>query len=134
MVRGAEDPIWDTEIMVRLSGVGARQIEGSGSSWYPRTRVGQSCRSRLRFAGTVGWWESKHMTVSDVREIVQSARVNPRLYSFDSERHEALCLLAFGQSWKVFISERGNRHEEQTFSSEDAACVCFLKRIFFLLP
>lgn len=74
------------------------------------------------------------MTVSDVREIVESARVDPRLYSFDAERHEALCLLAFGQSWKVFLSERGQRHEEQTFSSEDDACVYFLKRIFQLQP
>lgn len=72
------------------------------------------------------------MTVSDVREIVQSARVDPQLYSFDSERHEALCLLAFGLDWKVFLSERGQRHEEHTFSNEDAGCVYFLKRIFQL--
>jgi len=54
------------------------------------------------------------------------------LYSFESERHESLCLLAFGQTWKVFISERGARVEEQDFDSEDAACVYFLKRIFQL--
>jgi len=74
------------------------------------------------------------MMVNDVREIVQSAQVDPRLYSFDSERHEALCLLAFGQTWKVFLSERAQRHEERTFSSEDDACVYFLKRIFQLQP
>ena len=49
------------------------------------------------------------MRVSDVREIVQSARVDAQLYSFESERHEALCLLAFGETWKVFLSERGER-------------------------
>ena len=74
------------------------------------------------------------MTVIDVREIVQSAQVDPRLYSFESERHEALCLLAFGQDWKVFLSERGQRHEERTFANEDDACVYFLKRIFQLRP
>jgi hypothetical protein len=73
------------------------------------------------------------VTVSDVREIVQSARVDPMLYSFDGERHEALCLLAFGQDWKV-LSERGKRHEERTFANEDDACVYFLKRIFQLQP
>jgi hypothetical protein len=49
------------------------------------------------------------MRVSDVREIVESAQVDPQRYSFDSEQHESLCLLAFGQTWKVFISERGQR-------------------------
>jgi hypothetical protein len=34
----------------------------------------------------------------------------------------------FGQTWHVFLSERGQRHEERTFESEDAACVYFLKR------
>ncbi len=57
---------------------------------------------------------------------------NSTLYSFESEAHESLCLLAFGQEWKVFLSERGQRHEEQTFSNEDEACVYFLKRIFQL--
>jgi len=60
--------------------------------------------------------------------------VDHRLYSFESERHEALCLLAFGETWKVFLSERGQRHEEHSFSSEDDACVYFLKRIFQLQP
>jgi len=72
------------------------------------------------------------MKVSDVREIVEAAHVDPLRYSFESEQHESLCLLAFGQTWKVFLSERGNRYEEQTFPSEDEACVYFLKRIFKL--
>ena len=74
------------------------------------------------------------MTVSDLREILRSARVDPTLYSFDGERHEALCLLASGQDWNVFLSERGQRHEAHTFASEDEACVYFLKRIFRLQP
>jgi hypothetical protein len=49
-----------------------------------------------------------------------------------AESHEPLCLLAFGQEWNVLISERGQRMEERTFSSEDDACVYFLKRIFQL--
>jgi hypothetical protein len=72
------------------------------------------------------------MRAADAGEIVESAHLDPTLYSFDSEAHESLCLLAFGQTWKVFLSERGQRHEEQTFSSEDEACVYFLKRIFQL--
>jgi hypothetical protein len=72
------------------------------------------------------------MRVADLREIVQAARIDPNLYSFDAETHESLCLLAFGQEWRVFISERGERMEEQTFSNEDDACVYFLKRVFQL--
>ena len=55
-------------------------------------------------------------------------------YEIGSPRHEALCLLAEGQIWKVFISERGKRYEERRFSSEDRACVYFLTRLFKLAP
>jgi hypothetical protein len=36
------------------------------------------------------------MRVSDAEKIVVSAQIDPTLYSFESERHEALCLLAVG--------------------------------------
>jgi hypothetical protein len=72
------------------------------------------------------------MRVNDVRQIVEAARVDPTYYSFEGERHEALCLLAAGQKWEVFLSERGQRHEEKTFPTEDEACTYFLKRIFQL--
>jgi hypothetical protein len=72
------------------------------------------------------------MRVADARDIVEAAKIDPTFYSLEGERHEALCLLAFGQTWKVFISERGTRWEEQTFQSEDEACVHFLKRLFTL--
>jgi hypothetical protein len=74
------------------------------------------------------------MTVEDVKEIVEQAQIDPTYYSFDSERHESLCLLPFGKSWKVFLSERGQRYEERTFESEDEACTYFLKRLFQLAP
>ena len=72
------------------------------------------------------------MRMSDARDIVKAARVDPTYYSFDGDRHETLCLLAEGQTWKVFLSERGSRFEERAFNSEDAACVYFLKRLFQL--
>lgn len=72
------------------------------------------------------------MRVDDVREIVEAAKVDPTYYSFDGDRHEALCLLAVGQVWHVFLSERGQRHEEQEFATEDEACTYFLKRLFRL--
>ncbi len=72
------------------------------------------------------------MQLDDVREIVLAARVDPTYYSFEGARHEALCLLASGQQWSVFLSERGERFEEQRFSTEDEACVYFLKRLFRL--
>jgi hypothetical protein len=72
------------------------------------------------------------MNVDDVREIVQAARVDPTYYSFDQERNEALCLLPAGRTWHVFLSERGQRHEERSFDSEDEACTYFLTRLFQL--
>ncbi len=72
------------------------------------------------------------MEVNDVREIVHAARVDPSYYSLEGERHEALCLIASGREWLVFLSERGERFEEQRFTAEDKACVYFLKRLFRL--
>lgn len=72
------------------------------------------------------------MQLDDVREIAQAAQVDPTYFSLDGERHEALCLIAHGQSWHVFLSERGERYEERIFGSEDEACVYFLKRLFRL--
>jgi hypothetical protein len=72
------------------------------------------------------------MKVSDVREIVEAGRVDPTYYSFGSESHEGLCLLVLGQTWHVFLSERGQRYEEREFATEDEACIYFLKRLFKL--
>ena len=72
------------------------------------------------------------MRVADVREILLAAQVPPTVYSLDGDRHEALCLLPIGQAWHVFLSERGGRHEERTFATEDDACVYFLRRAFQL--
>ncbi len=73
------------------------------------------------------------MRATDAQEIVENARVDPLYYSIGSERHEALCLTEEGGTWKVFLSERGQRYEEQEFATdEDAACVYFLKRLFRL--
>ena len=72
------------------------------------------------------------MRVVDVKEIVEAAQVDPTYYSFEGDRHEALCLLAEGQTWKVFLSERGQRYEEKSFNGEDEASVFFLKRLFKL--
>jgi hypothetical protein len=70
--------------------------------------------------------------MNDAREIVEAAHVDPTYYSVDGDRHEALCIVASGNTWQVFLSERGSRHEERTFTSEDDACVWFLKRLFQL--
>jgi hypothetical protein len=72
------------------------------------------------------------MRVADAQELAAAAQIDPTLYSFESKKHEALCLLANGQSWHVFLSERGQRYDEQVFSNADDACVSFLKRLFQL--
>lgn len=72
------------------------------------------------------------MTIVDAREIIEAAHVNSKYYSFEGDRNEALCIVAWGQDWQVFLSERGKRYEERTFSTEDEACTYFLKRLFQL--
>ena len=72
------------------------------------------------------------MNVAETAEIVRLAQVDPTYYSFDGPRHEALCLVSEGRRWLVFLSERGDRYEEVTFTDEDEACVYFLNRLFRL--
>ena len=63
------------------------------------------------------------VNAADAVEIAGLAGVDPRVYSVEGERHEALCLVASGQTWHVFLSERGNRYEERVFDAQDDACV-----------
>ncbi len=72
------------------------------------------------------------MKIRDAEEICATARVDPTYFSIGSERHEALCVVAHGQCWHVFLFERGERFEERIFESEDEAAVHFLKRLFQL--
>jgi hypothetical protein len=72
------------------------------------------------------------MTRDDLIEILAEAQVDPTYYSIGGEAHEALCLTNESDVWHVFLSERGTRHEERTFTIEDNACTYFLKRIFQL--
>jgi hypothetical protein len=71
--------------------------------------------------------------VADVEEILRLAQVDPTYYSLVGDRHEALCLVPWGQVWLVFLSERGERCEEREFATEDEACIYFLKRLFSLV-
>jgi hypothetical protein len=72
------------------------------------------------------------VTVAELEEVLALANVDPTYFSFDSSTHEALCMLRLGGTWQVFLSERGQRYEEQTFETEDGACVYFLKRVLEL--
>lgn len=74
----------------------------------------------------------RNMDLGDARKIVEAAHVDPTYYSFDGERHEALCIIAVVPKWRVFIRERDSQYEERCFSDEDAACVWFVKRLFQL--
>lgn len=76
--------------------------------------------------------QDRAVTIAELQEILALAQVDPTYYSFDSSPHEALCMLRQGGTWLVFLSERGKRYEEQTFETEDRACVYFLKRVLEL--
>lgn len=60
---------------------------------------------------------------------LQEAGVPEAYYCLNGEQHESLCLLSEDGYWRVFLSERGSRYEEQRFSSEDKACEYFQIRI-----
>jgi hypothetical protein len=66
---------------------------------------------------------------ADLAEILALAEVDPTIYEILGVRHEALCIVPEGQDWRVFLYERGNRHEERSFATEDEACLWFLKRV-----
>ena len=72
------------------------------------------------------------MNVADLEAVLIEAQVPPDVYCLMGTRHEALCVIAWGQQWQVFLQERDERYEFHEFDSEDAACVYFLKRIFQL--
>jgi hypothetical protein len=72
------------------------------------------------------------VNVQDLIEILTNAEVDPTYYHLHGSSEEGLCILAEGQTWKVFLSERAARYEECAFDTEDDACVYFLKRIFQL--
>ncbi len=72
------------------------------------------------------------MNVDDLGELLCRAHVDPTYYLLFGGSDEGLCILPEGQTWRVFISERGQRLEEMSFDTEDAACVYFLKRLLEL--
>ena len=73
------------------------------------------------------------MTADDLAEILHLAEVEPTYYHLlGPTADEGLCLVHFGQEWRVFLSERGGRYEERDFATEDQACTYFLKRILQL--
>jgi hypothetical protein len=70
--------------------------------------------------------------VDDLGELLIRAHVDPTCYHLFGGSDEGVCILPEGQTWKVCISERGQRLEEMSFDTEDDACVYFLKRILEL--
>jgi len=98
----------------------------------PEPALGSFATSAYVPIGALGCDILTGVRVSDAREIVELAHVDPDYYSLDGSWHDGLCLLASGQTWLVFVFERGGRHEEQSFATEDEACVYFLKRLFQL--
>ena len=72
------------------------------------------------------------MTTAELASRLADMDVPADYYCLNGEQHEALCLLVEGPRWKVFLSERGVRYEERTFTAESEACEYFLARILQL--
>ncbi len=54
--------------------------------------------------------------------LLDSVGVPSDSYSIGADRDESYCLLLEHGRWKVYYSERGNRNEEASYASEEAAC------------
>jgi hypothetical protein len=66
------------------------------------------------------------VTRRELIEQLETLKVNPRNYSLEGPRDEALCLDASVGGWRVFYFERGIKRDERFFESEAAAYDHFL--------
>lgn len=67
------------------------------------------------------------MNRNELKQILQSERFDPRIYSLDGGMtSETLCISQEDGRWCYYYSERGIRSSEQWFDSEDEACAHIL--------
>jgi hypothetical protein len=70
------------------------------------------------------------MNRDELELLLASEDFDPRSYSLIEEpKDEALCLRREGHGWCIYYSERGLETGKQFFSSENAACLCFLEKL-----
>jgi hypothetical protein len=63
------------------------------------------------------------VNVSELRDELGQAGIPANLYSLDGGLWgDRLCIENQGPSWIVYHSERGQRHDEVVFTTEDEAC------------
>ena len=69
------------------------------------------------------------MNVGDLRATLMKERFNPRAYSLDEQKDEALCLRFENGEWCVYYSERGLETGKMCFADETTACEYFLEKM-----
>ena len=63
------------------------------------------------------------MTTSELKQILDNERFDPRVYSLDGGMaNDTLCLSREGCQWIVYYTERGLRFDDKCFESESDAC------------
>lgn len=71
------------------------------------------------------------MNREELKRRLDELRVNPGFYSLNGELlPDRLVLYRSYDTWTVFyLDERGNRHDEQIFFSEEEACSYLYERL-----
>lgn len=69
------------------------------------------------------------MNKKDLLHALASLHAPQDSYCVGNDKDEALCIVENYGRWSVYYSERGQRTEDQSFDSEEAACDVFLNRL-----
>lgn len=78
------------------------------------------------------------MNVKELREILQTEKVNPYYYSLSTAEPVTVeivfCLHEQKNGYMVYVSNRGQMEDKQDFTDEHTACVAFLKLMWGYEP
>lgn len=70
------------------------------------------------------------MDRNELRKRLADEGISEEAFSFDQDRDDRYCVVQDKNGdWAVYFSERGNRWEESTYTTESAAYADFLARI-----
>ena len=73
------------------------------------------------------WFGVGPKNVEELQAELNAEGFDPNRYTlWASDRNDNLCLEQTGNTWTVYYSERGKRHNDHSFESEAEACQYFL--------
>jgi hypothetical protein len=69
------------------------------------------------------------MESRELRAVLEARGAPAEMYAIGDERNEAYCLTQDHLGWLVYYSERGQRNDLRSFSTEHEACLDLLSRV-----